>query len=279
MQHPQSAQTLQIPDLKTVYTCFPGGKHKVLTFSYDDGRQEDRRLVALFNQYGLRGTFNLNSGILSDPRRVPPSEYKTLYAGHEIACHTYRHPTIARCPSPLILEQVMQDRRSLERITGAPVRGLAYPNGSYDQRIIELLPMTGIRYARTVTSTASFAMPQNFLAWDPTCHHSRNLQQRGEEFLALHKTQYLYMLYVWGHSYEFGEQDNWHIIEDFAALMAHQPDIWYATNIEIADYMQAAEQLQFTAAADAVYNPSFASVWISVDGRVIEVAGGQLVQL
>ena len=42
---------------RVLYTCFPGGKHKVLTMSYDDGRLEDRRLVALFNRYGIRGTF------------------------------------------------------------------------------------------------------------------------------------------------------------------------------------------------------------------------------
>ena len=48
---------------KVIYTCFPGGKHKVLTMSYDDGRLEDRRLVELFNRYGIRGTFNLNGGL------------------------------------------------------------------------------------------------------------------------------------------------------------------------------------------------------------------------
>ncbi len=30
--------------MNKVYTCFPGGKHKVLTMSYDDGKLEDRRL-------------------------------------------------------------------------------------------------------------------------------------------------------------------------------------------------------------------------------------------
>ena len=29
--------------LPVIYTCFPGGRHKVLTLSYDDGREEDRR--------------------------------------------------------------------------------------------------------------------------------------------------------------------------------------------------------------------------------------------
>ena len=57
---------------KVIYTCFPGGKHKVLTMSYDDGRLEDRRLVELFNRYGIRGTFNLNGG-LPRPERIPES--------------------------------------------------------------------------------------------------------------------------------------------------------------------------------------------------------------
>ena len=66
---------------KVIYTCFPGGKHKVLTVSYDDGRLEDRRLVELFNRYGIRGTFNLNGG-LPRPERIPESEWVELYKGH-----------------------------------------------------------------------------------------------------------------------------------------------------------------------------------------------------
>ena len=61
---------------KVIYTCFPGGKHKVLTMSYDDGRLEDRRLVELFNCYGIRGTFNLNGG-LPRPERIPESEWSS----------------------------------------------------------------------------------------------------------------------------------------------------------------------------------------------------------
>ena len=47
--------------LPTIYTCFPGGKHKVLTMSYDDGKLEDRRLISIFNKYGIKGTFHLDS--------------------------------------------------------------------------------------------------------------------------------------------------------------------------------------------------------------------------
>ena len=37
---------------------------KALTFSYDDGVRQDERLLALFNAYGMKATFNLNSALL-----------------------------------------------------------------------------------------------------------------------------------------------------------------------------------------------------------------------
>ncbi len=265
--------------LRNIYTCFPGGRHKVLTMSYDDGREEDRRLVDIFNRYGIRGTFNLNAGMQDDPRRIPKEEYPTLYKGHEIACHTYLHPTLGRCPLDQVARQVLQDRIELEAITGAPVRGLAYPNGSYSKDIMTLLPMLGIRYGRVVHTTGGFSMPDNFLEWKGTCHHNQDLLERGKEFVALFKTQYLYMMYVWGHSYEFTDRDNWQVMEDFCAMVAGREDIWYATNIEIVDYMDAAGRLQFTAAGDKVYNPNACSIWLEVAHEKVEIPGGTLVEL
>ncbi len=37
---------------------------KYLTFSYDDGVTQDIRLIELFNKYGMKATFNINSGLL-----------------------------------------------------------------------------------------------------------------------------------------------------------------------------------------------------------------------
>ena len=50
--------------MNKVLCCYPGGKFKALTFSYDDGTIHDRRLVEIFNQNGCKGTFHLNSGIM-----------------------------------------------------------------------------------------------------------------------------------------------------------------------------------------------------------------------
>lgn len=265
--------------LPTIYICFPGGKHKVLTMSYDDGRLEDRRLVSIFNENGIKGTFHLNSGLISD-NRIPVEEFSTLYKGHEISCHTITHPTIARCPMEQVVMQVLEDRKRLEAAAGYPVRGLSYPNGSYSREIMNVLPSLGIRYSRTVTSTFSFAMPDNFLEWNPTCHHNKNLLELGKQFTELFKRQYLYMMYVWGHSFEFTNDNNWDVMEEFCKLVGHRDDIWYATNIEIVDYMDAAKRLQYSADSSMVYNPSACSVWICVnDTDYIELKGGELTKL
>lgn len=79
------------------YNCFPGGKFKALTMSYDDGVIDDERLVNIFNKYGIKGTFNINSG-LSSSKKLPKERLKELYKGHEIATHCYTHPTLTRCP-------------------------------------------------------------------------------------------------------------------------------------------------------------------------------------
>ena len=99
--------------MNKVYCCYPGGKHKALTMSYDDGRTQDRRLVRIFNENGIRGTFHLNSGRLGEENRVHPEEIPELYRGHEVACHTVTHPTIARCPLPEVAAEVLEDRRAL----------------------------------------------------------------------------------------------------------------------------------------------------------------------
>lgn len=266
--------------LKTIYTCFPDGKHKVLTMSYDDGQEFDRRLIAIFNQNGIKGTFHLNSGLMnSDERRIKLEDVKELYKGHEVSCHTSTHPTIERCPLEQVVQQVIEYRKALEDATGYPVRGMSYPNGSYSKDIINLLPACGIEYCRVVGNTDDFAFPDNYLEWTSTCHHGHNLMENARRFADLNKTQYLYMMYVWGHSYEFDRDDSWDLIEGFCEFIGNRDDIWYATNIEIVDYMNAAKNLKFTAKGDAVYNPYAIPVWISVDGVHHKINSGELKQI
>ena len=49
---------------------WPEGKRKAFTLSYDDGIEQDRRLVRMMNERKVRGTFNLNSGLFGRKGRV-----------------------------------------------------------------------------------------------------------------------------------------------------------------------------------------------------------------
>ena len=49
------------------------GKMKAITLSFDDGVTQDRRLIEILDRYGLKCTFNLNSGFLGQPGQLPVS--------------------------------------------------------------------------------------------------------------------------------------------------------------------------------------------------------------
>ncbi|MDO3408147.1 polysaccharide deacetylase family protein [Saccharibacillus sp. CPCC 101409] len=258
------------------FNLFPGARFKALTFSYDDGRDQDRRLVEIFNRHNLKATFHLNSGKFGDDGYVEHGEVADLYAGHEISAHTVTHPFLERIPRERLITEIMDDRRSLEELAGYPVRGMSYPYGTYNEEVAKAVGSLGIRYSRTVKSTSGFKVPEHPLTWHPTCHH-KQMQEHGESFLALdpppHYTD-LSLLYVWGHSYEFDNDDNWNEIEEFCAKMADRTDIWYATNIEIIDYLDALKRLAFSVDGMLVHNPSALAVWVTVNGEAVEIVGG-----
>lgn len=267
---------------------FKDGKRKALTFSYDDGTIHDRRLVSLMNQYGMKGTFNLNSGLFGkqdhqvingrdvDYSRIEEKEVKMLYAGHEVAAHALNHPSLTRLPSNMGAAEVLKDRHNLETLTGELVRGFAYPYGAYNEQVEEILSACGIEYARTVCSTESFELPQDFLEWHPTCHHdSPKLLELSERFCK-EKAQNAEIFYLWGHSYEFSQKNNWQVIENFMKYVSdYKEAIWFATNIEIADYIGAFKKLMRSTDGRIIYNPTGMTLWFEMNREVHCIHGNE----
>lgn len=73
------------------FNRFSGGKTKALTLRHDVGREDDRKMVDILNSHNVKGTFHLNSGLLHSPGHVTSNEVPTLYARHEVSCHTVSH--------------------------------------------------------------------------------------------------------------------------------------------------------------------------------------------
>ena len=221
---------------------------KGLTFSYDDGVTQDIRLAALFHKYGMKATFNLNSGLLGCGGslnregsvvpfdKVKPEDVKHIYMGHEVAGHALTHPCLPRQTDEEIIRQVEEDRVKLSELCGYEVLGFAHPFGNYDSRVTELIKSnTGIQYCRTVKSTHSFDIQENLYEFNPTVYHHREwdkMFELGEQFLNL-KTDRPAVFYVWGHAFEFDIHDTWQRFEEFLKMMAGKDDITYGTNSQL----------------------------------------------
>ena len=88
-----------------------------------------------------------------------------------------------------------------------------------------------------------------------------------------------WMFYIWGHSYEINTEEKWAYMDELCSKLSGREDTWYATNIEIIDYIDAMRSLKFTQDLETVYNPTAISVWISVDGAPVEIKSGEMKNL
>ncbi|QAA34376.1 polysaccharide deacetylase family protein [Clostridium manihotivorum] len=276
-----------------IFLRFPEGKAKALTLSYDDGVEQDVKLIEIMNKYGLRGTFNLNSGLYAPEgtvypngqihRRMTEKEVSEVYknSGQEVAVHALTHPSLTNISVPMVINEIIEDRKNLEKQFGQIVRGMAYPYGTFNDEVVKALKNCGIAYARTVISTNDFRIPKDWLRLTATCHHnSPELMKLANSFIEDEVADQPYLFYLWGHSYEFESDDNWNVIEDFAKYVENNKEVWYATNIEIYDYIEAFNKLIFSVDGARVQNPSSKKLWFKhSSGKLVEIEAGETVEV
>ena len=278
------------------YLRFPGGKPKAVTLSYDDGVIHDIRLSRICDQYGLKCTFNINAGLMPaapDPYKLTADEIKThlLDHGHEVAVHGNFHKALGLCSAVDGIKDVLDCRVALENLFQRIIRGMAYAdsgitkmaNGADYQTIRNYLRDLGIVYARTLSGDNNrFFLPEDWYAWMPTAHHKnpRTLEW-AEEFVALTPDEgymprrYPRLFYLWGHSYEFQNDGNWDLLESICRTLGNREDTWYATNMEIYEYVHAYDSLIFSAEGTRVYNPAQIEVCFCTEKALYTVLPGQ----
>ena len=253
-----------------IHFTYPGWKYKALTFSYDDGALDDRKLVEIFNRYNMKATFNVSAGRAGTKDYfLKLDEYAELYKGHEIASHGFKHLNMCKLSDEELEKEIREDLISLEKVAGYPIRGFAYPYGAYDDRVEKVLAKYGIIYARTVEPAGKRLVPPfNPLEFHPQTHHRGDLPLLAEKYRNYKGWGgVLTMCTVWGHSYEFGRQNNWEVIENFCREMANLPDIWYATNGEIFSYLEACRQVRMTLDGEHLINPTATTIYYWCNGK------------
>ena len=173
---------------------------------------------------------------------------------------------------------------------------MAYPdsgitrflNGVDYNTVKNYLTELDIAYSRTLAGdNDKFELPSDWHAWMPTAHHNNEkIDEYIDKFLALEFSEKTYstarrprLFYMWGHSYEFDRHDNWDRIEHICERLSGKDDIWYATNIEIYDYVMAYNSLRFSADGHIVYNPTLLKIWFDIDGKHYSIESGETLKV
>lgn len=229
---------------------------KYFTLSFDDGVTQDLKIIEIMKKYGFHAcTFNINSGLyganwewvatainapgLSHKRFTEAEVRSGIYDGFELAAHTQTHPSLKiydNSPKDIIRE-VQVDADNIESITGVKTVGMAWPGGDteFTDNTVELVSkLTDIKYARYVTPTYKFDLPDEFLKWHPTCSFvDKHLFELAEEFIAAEPTSDM-LFYVWGHSYELDVAGNnsYAEFEKLIKTMVEAEDVTLVTNGE-----------------------------------------------
>jgi peptidoglycan-N-acetylglucosamine deacetylase len=244
----------------------PSTYKKYFTLSFDDGLEQDKKIIQILKQYGIQSTFNLNAGLFgtknrvahiaeigfaeftedsnsllglfssSEHYRIPADEVAQVYEGFEIASHGYKHEALASIPEDQMDESIRMDIEALSKLAGYPIVGHAYPGGSTSDKVIACLKKYGAIYAREVLSTGTFSFPVDpfkyratSLVWD------RSLFDQADQFIAAEAQTDDLLFSIWGHGYEldFGtELASWERFEKFCEKIAGRKDIVYCTNKE-----------------------------------------------
>ena len=274
---------------------FPGGLSKAVTLSYDDGCKDDIRFSETICAHGLKCTFNINSGFIAEKEgdwhltREQIKKY-LIDTGNEIAVHGKNHRALGKVTPVDGIRDVLDCRTELENDFGMIIRGMAYPdsgitrfeNGADYADIKHYLKDLGIVYSRTLGGdNDSFALPTDWHAWMPTAHHT-NPELFGyiDKFLnepmsSYDAAQTPRLFYLWGHSFEFENNKNWDLLDKICSALSNKPDVWYATNIEIYDYVSAYRSLVFSADGSMVYNPTLLDIWFTEDGKPYIIKSGE----
>ena len=266
-----------------IQRCYPGGKRKAFNISYDDGVVQDIRFVELLNKYSLKGTFNLNYGLMRQGFtwqhdcgmtvcRIPEEQINAVYAGHEIASHSYSHPYFDNATETEILKELGSDKFFLERLTGREVVGYATPFYYYSDLMADCVCHCGFQYARISEESNDYSIPKDFYRWKGSKFHwDPDLKDFVTGFLETDRELALCQLV--GHSYDLDVMNLWDTMEEIFLWVSENPEVWPATHGELIAYLRNMSLAKVT--EREIINESDSELWFAVDGNIVKLGPGE----
>lgn len=209
-----------------------GKNMKIVSLSFDDGTIYDKRFIDLLNKYGLKATFNLNSGLdnfiwyYEDKpiRRLNLEESKDIYNGHEVASHSLTHPYFSSLDEKRQIQEVEEDILNLEKIFSRKIEGFAFPFIDQTEANIQVVKNNiDLKYIRCSIFTEKILPKDRYHVGINALYDDKDIYEKLERYKSNILPNSLFV--IAGHSYEFEVKNDWEKIENLLKYLKENDEL------------------------------------------------------
>ena len=203
---------------------------KQFVFAIDDGTVFDKKVIDIFNKYGIRATFNLNSGLQDyvwfkdwlEVRRLKLDENKDIYDGHEVASHSLTHPYLTSLPDGDVYREVNEDILNLRNVFQCDIYTFSFPFDGYDERTINIIKSLGITHIILPAIDDSFRRPADTLHIKVTSWNIDDALNKVKRFIEDEQAELFVYL---SHSYDYEYDGSYDKLEELCRIVSSNKDI------------------------------------------------------
>ncbi|QDT55394.1 Polysaccharide deacetylase [Caulifigura coniformis] len=137
---------LGTPDLPA-----PADSRPRVLLTFDDGwKGSIQEAGPILARAGARAILFVTTGLIGHPLFADEAMLRDLSTDvFEVGAHTVTHPFLAECTTERIRRELRDSRQTLEDILGRCVDCVSIPNGSVDQRVLDLASECGYEFVFT----------------------------------------------------------------------------------------------------------------------------------
>ena len=152
-------------------------------------------------------------------------------------------------------------------------KGLAWAYMAPEERtfcsdLIDYLIENGYSYARDIHTNGLFDVPKNWMDWHQTIwmseNHKNDVNNLADKFVSMAAPADFKIFSVIDKTEAMASADRLAAYETVFNKMKSD-DIWKATNLEISEYVKAAQQVEIT--STYAYNPSDVTIYLLINGN------------
>ncbi|SPF47584.1 Putative xylanase/chitin deacetylase (fragment) [Candidatus Desulfosporosinus infrequens] len=138
----------QLYDSGYLRSKFPS---KPIVITLDDGYDDNYTTAyPILKKYGFTASVFMISSYINGDKFMSLAQLKELSnSGWEIEDHTVNHVSLTTVDSNTVINEITKSKEDLEKEIGKPVDFIAYPDGTYNDNIMNLTRNAGYKIAVT----------------------------------------------------------------------------------------------------------------------------------